>query len=78
MATFGSHPSWSASARAAERPGSTTWRSSRSTRAQAPVVVTREFLTPGRINPFQYGQFIEYLCTLVPGMWAEKLYRRQL
>jgi alpha-N-arabinofuranosidase len=22
----------------------------------------------------QYGQFIEYLCNLVPGMWAEKLY----
>jgi alpha-N-arabinofuranosidase len=22
----------------------------------------------------QYGQFIEYLCDLVPGMWAEKLY----
>jgi alpha-L-arabinofuranosidase len=41
---------------------------------RAPVVVTREFLTPARINPFQYGQFIEYLCTLVPGMWAEKLY----
>jgi alpha-L-arabinofuranosidase len=41
---------------------------------KAPIVVTREFLTPARINPFQYGQFIEYLCTLVPGMWAEKLY----
>ena len=36
--------------------------------------MTREFLTPARINPFQYGQFIEYLCNLVPGMWAEKLY----
>jgi alpha-L-arabinofuranosidase len=42
--------------------------------SKAPVVVTTEFLTPARINPFQYGQFIEYLCTLVPGMWAEKLY----
>ncbi len=42
--------------------------------AGSPVVVTREFLTPVRINPFQYGQFIEYLCNLVPGMWAEKLY----
>ncbi len=42
--------------------------------SKAPVVVTREFLTPARINPFQYGQFIEYLCNLVPGMWAEKLY----
>ncbi len=26
------------------------------------------------ISPLQYGQFIEYLCNLVPGMWAEKLY----
>ena len=42
--------------------------------SQAPVVVTRAFLTSARINPFQYGQFIEYLCNLVPGMWAEKLY----
>jgi alpha-N-arabinofuranosidase len=25
------------------------------------------------ISPMQYGQFIEYLCDLVPGMWAEKL-----
>jgi alpha-L-arabinofuranosidase len=41
---------------------------------KAPVVVTREFLTPARISPFQYGQFIEYLCNLVAGMWAEKLY----
>src|SRR6202044_1348643 len=40
----------------------------------APVVVTRKFLTPEKINPYQYGQFIEYLCNLVPGMWAEKLY----
>jgi len=42
--------------------------------SKAPVVVTREFLAPGRINPFQYGQFIEYLCNLVPGMWSEQLY----
>jgi alpha-L-arabinofuranosidase len=42
--------------------------------SKAPVIVTREFLTPARINPYQYGQFIEYLCNLVPGMWAEKLY----
>jgi len=26
-----------------------------------------------RISPFQYGQFIEYLCDLVPGMWADLL-----
>jgi alpha-N-arabinofuranosidase len=35
--------------------------------------ITRDFL-PGKINPLQYGQFIEYLCDLVPSMWAEKLY----
>ena len=39
-----------------------------------PMKVTRDFLRPGTINPMQYGQFIEYLCDLVPGMWAEKLY----
>ncbi len=42
--------------------------------ARAPLKITREFLTDGKINPMQYGQFIEYLCDLVPGMWAEKLY----
>ncbi len=26
-----------------------------------------------RISPMQYGQFIEYLCDMVPGMWADKL-----
>ncbi len=41
--------------------------------AQAPAVITREYLQPGRIEPGQYGQFIEYLCDLVPGMWADKL-----
>jgi alpha-L-arabinofuranosidase len=39
-----------------------------------PIVVTREPLVAGEINPFQYGQFVEYLCDLVPAMWAEKLY----
>ncbi len=38
------------------------------------ITATREPRCPGRISPFQYGQFIEYLCDLVPGMWAEKLY----
>src|SRR5262249_40856884 len=41
--------------------------------ASAPLKVTRDFLRPGTINPMQYGQFVEYLCDLVPGMWAEKL-----
>lgn len=41
---------------------------------RALVKVTREPLCPGAINPFQYGQFVEYLCNLVPAMWSEKLY----
>ena len=41
---------------------------------QAPLTVTRDCLRSGTISPLQYGQFIEYLCNLVPGMWAEKLY----
>jgi alpha-L-arabinofuranosidase len=40
----------------------------------ASIKITREFLTPGEISPLQYGQFVEYLCNLVPGMWAERLY----
>jgi hypothetical protein len=42
--------------------------------AQSPVVVTREPLQAGRISPYQYGQFIEYLCNVVPSMWADKLW----
>jgi len=42
--------------------------------SRAQVVITREPLCPGRINPFQYGQFVEYLCNLVPSMWADKLF----
>jgi alpha-N-arabinofuranosidase len=38
-----------------------------------PAVITRTPLSTSPISPLQYGQFIEYLCTLVPGMWAEKL-----
>lgn len=38
------------------------------------VRITRKHLCQGEISPLQYGQFIEYLCDLVPGMWAEKLY----
>ena len=37
--------------------------------------ITAEPLCNGvEISPMQYGQFVEYLCDLVPGMWAEKLY----
>ncbi len=42
--------------------------------AKMPVKVTRDFLCPGEISPLQYGQFVEYLCNLVPAMWSEKLY----
>jgi alpha-N-arabinofuranosidase len=42
--------------------------------AMTPIRVTSDPLCPGAISPLQYGQFIEYLCDLVPGMWAEKLY----
>src|SRR5262249_36249213 len=42
--------------------------------ANLPVTMTRAFACPGTISPLQYGQFMEYLCDLVPGMWAEKLY----
>ncbi len=39
----------------------------------APLKVTREPLVQGHIHPFQSGQFVEYLCDLVPSMWSEKL-----
>ncbi len=42
--------------------------------SRCPIRVTAEPAVPARISPLQYGQFIEYLCNLVPGMWAEKLY----
>ena len=42
--------------------------------AKIPIRISRQPLCTGTISPFQYGQFIEYLCDLVPGMWAEKLY----
>ena len=65
----GSRPSSLASAPRPEPPGSTISRSKRSiwpARLRDPL--------PGQISPLQYGQFIEYLCNLVPSMWAEKLY----
>jgi alpha-L-arabinofuranosidase len=42
--------------------------------AGMPLRVTRKPLYAGEISPLQYGQFVEYLCDLVPSMWAEKLY----
>jgi alpha-N-arabinofuranosidase len=42
--------------------------------AKAPITVTRAPLVESDISPYQYGQFVEYLCDLVPAMWAEKLH----
>ena len=41
---------------------------------EVPMIITRQPMHAEPISRLQYGQFIEYLCTLVPGMWAEKLY----
>ncbi len=41
--------------------------------AAASIVITPRFLVDAEISPLQYGQFIEYLADVVPGMWAEKL-----
>src|SRR5229473_4977993 len=38
------------------------------------IKISREPLVSDHISPLQYGQFVEYLCNLVPGMWSEKLY----
>lgn len=38
------------------------------------ITVSAEPLNGGTITNQQCGQFIEYLCNLVPGLWAEKLY----
>jgi alpha-N-arabinofuranosidase len=44
---------------------------------RAPIRVTRTPLIDSApkaaISPMQCGQFIEFLCDLVPGMWAERL-----
>jgi alpha-N-arabinofuranosidase len=43
--------------------------------SRQPIRVTRQPLNGGAgISPYQYGQFIEYLCNSVPAIWAEKLY----
>ncbi|MGE5609625.1 MAG: alpha-L-arabinofuranosidase C-terminal domain-containing protein [Bacillota bacterium] len=36
--------------------------------------ITPERLGTGTISPYQYGQFIEYLCALTPSMFAEKVF----
>jgi alpha-L-arabinofuranosidase len=42
--------------------------------AASPLIVTRDLLQQAEISPYQYGQFMEYLCDLIPSMWAEQLY----
>lgn len=42
--------------------------------ANSVIRITADPLLPAKISPLQYGQFVEYLCDLVPSMWAEKLY----
>src|SRR5438105_3440463 len=50
-------------------------RDDAASRTAMPILrITRDPACPGTISPLQYGQFVEYLCDLVPGMWAEKLY----
>jgi alpha-N-arabinofuranosidase len=37
------------------------------------LTVTTKRVCPGTISPYQYGQFIEYLCAMTPSIFAEKL-----
>lgn len=46
---------------------------SRVTAAQT-ITISNEPLNAGTITDRQCGQFIEYLCNLVPGMWAERVF----
>jgi alpha-N-arabinofuranosidase len=44
-------------------------------RAQPTIRITPDPLCgESTISPMQSGQFVEYLCDLVPAMWSEKLY----
>jgi alpha-L-arabinofuranosidase len=40
----------------------------------ATLKITNERLCSAAISPYQYGQFIEYLCALTPSMYAEKVF----
>ncbi|MFC1596357.1 alpha-L-arabinofuranosidase C-terminal domain-containing protein [Planctomycetota bacterium] len=42
--------------------------------AVSTLTITRQPLCPGTISPFQYGQFIEYLCGLTLSMSAEQIH----
>jgi alpha-L-arabinofuranosidase len=44
-------------------------------RPAAPEIkIARERVCPGTISPYQYGQFIEYLCAFTPSIFAEKVF----
>ena len=38
------------------------------------LTVTNKPVCPAAISPYQYGQFIEYLCGLTPSMFAEQVF----
>lgn len=38
------------------------------------LTISHEPACQGTISPYQYGQFIEYLCALTPSMFAEKVF----
>ncbi len=38
------------------------------------LTVTNEPICQAKISPYQYGQFIEYLCGLTPSMFAEQVF----
>jgi alpha-L-arabinofuranosidase len=42
--------------------------------SSAPLRINAAAPSTRRINPMQYGQFVEYLCDLVPSMWSEQLF----
>ena len=37
------------------------------------IKVSRRLVFEGGISPLIYGEFIEFIDQLIPGMWAEKL-----
>ena len=37
------------------------------------IRVTRDPVFKGTISPFIYGEFVEFLNDLIPGMWAERI-----
>jgi len=46
----------------------------RTAAAEPTLTITAQPLCPGKISPYQYGQFIEYLCGLTLSMRAEQVF----